>query len=111
MLKLKIQRSAQVKPGKYKEALGTAVRVSEHLRAKYGLTGQVYTVRFGAPVGRIITETEFDSFAAYEAIQQKLLSDREYYGLLAVGGDAFVEGSVSDLVMLPVDARDPLLQG
>jgi hypothetical protein len=88
-------RSACIAPGKGGSALTFAREIAAYLKATYGTDVQV-----GIPIGgnpnRVGWSVRYDSLAALETIQTRLLADVKYMDMVARAADNFMAGSVHD---------------
>ncbi len=88
-------RRADIAPGKVPDALAFAREISAYVEKS---TGQVLHV--GVPIGgnpnRVGWSTSYESLAAMEAQQTKMLADKKYWVMIAKGADNFIAGSVHD---------------
>ena len=107
---VKLHRVAQVRTGRYKEALEFLVRAATLLRQGRGLDAQVYSCRFGLPVGHVVFEVDLPDLAAVEELQRQLNGDSQHRERLGEMRDVFVEGSVKDLLLLSVNENDPVFK-
>ena len=88
-------RSADIAPGKVPNALAFAHEIARHIEKT---TGQVLHV--GVPIGgnpnRVGWSTSYESLAALETQQTKMLADKKYWEMVAKGADNFIAGSIRD---------------
>jgi hypothetical protein len=88
-------RSACIAPGKGGSAMTFAREIAAYIKDKHGTDVQV-----GIPIGgnpnRVGWSVRYDSLAALETIQTKMLADQKYLDMVARGADNFIAGSVHD---------------
>ena len=88
-------RSACIAPGKFGSAMTFAREIAAYIKDKHGLDLQI-----GIPIGgnpqRVGWSARYESLAALEASQTKLLADQKYMDMVARGGDNFIAGSIHD---------------
>jgi hypothetical protein len=88
-------RSASIAPGKTTAAMSFAREAAAYIKGKTGLE-----VRIGVPIGgnpnRIGWSVQYESLAALDDTQMKLMQDQKYLDLIAKSADNFIPGSVHD---------------
>ena len=88
-------RSACIAPGKGGSAMTFARETAAYIKDKHGVDVQV-----GIPVGgnpnRVGWSVRYESLAALEVSQTKMLADQKYMDMVARGADNFIGGSVHD---------------
>jgi hypothetical protein len=89
------QRTASIAAGKAVTAMSFAREVAALIKARTGLE-----VRVGTPIGgnpnRIAWYVQYESLAALEDTQAKLLADQKYMELIGKSAENFIAGSVHD---------------
>lgn len=94
---IRFVRSASIAPGKLGDAIAFAKQVSEFIKRQYGVPLEVMLPVGGNP-NRIAWRAEYESLGAMDAMQTKMLADREYLELVAKGSANFIAGSVNDVI-------------
>jgi len=88
-------RSAVIAPGKTPSALAFAKQIADYIKQSTGQELQV-----GVPVGgnpnRVGWSTRYESLAALETQQTKMLADPKYWEMVNKGADNFIAGSIRD---------------
>ena len=98
---VRLMRSARIPMGKEPQAMQWAKEMTEFLKAKYGTQSSVYTDAF-ADYLTIRWFIESESLGALDQWLQKLPADQEYWQKIGKGADLFIEGSITDRVMISV---------
>jgi hypothetical protein len=91
---IRFTRTATIAPGKLSGAMAFAGKIAEHVKST-GVTLQVMTPVGGNPM-RIAWTGTYDSLAALEAHQAKLMTDKAYLALITEAGQLFVAGMTHD---------------
>jgi len=94
---IRFVRTASIAPGKFGDAIAFARQISEFLKRQHGLQLEVMLPVGGNPQ-RIAWRAEYESLAALDALQAKLLGDREYLDLVAKGSSNFIAGTFNDVI-------------
>jgi hypothetical protein len=94
---IRFVRSASIAPGKLGDAIAFAKHVSDFVKRQYGVPLEVMLSVGGNP-NRIAWRAEYESLAAMDAMQSKMLADREYLDLVAKGSGNFLAGTVNDVI-------------
>jgi hypothetical protein len=101
---LKLVRSAVVKNGKLKEGIELAKEIATHINTVRGDNQKRIEVwmEVGNAVGRIHWTGQYDNWAEFEGLQNKLLADDRFMARVTQTADVYIEGSISDLLMTSV---------
>jgi len=94
---IRFVRTASIAQGKFGDAIAFAKQISEYLKRQHGLQLEVMLPVGGNPQ-RVAWRAEYESLAALDALQTKLLLDREYLDLVAKGSGNFIAGSLNDAI-------------
>ena len=94
---IRFVRTASIEPGKFADAIAWARQISEFMKRQHGLQLEVMLPVGGNP-HRIAWRAEYESLAALDALQARVLADREYQELLAKGASNFIAGSLNDAI-------------
>ena len=92
---IRFVRTASIASGKFGDAIAFAKQISEFLKRQHGLNLEVMIPVGGNPQ-RIAWRAEYEGLAALDAMQTKILADREYLELVAKGSSNFIAGSFND---------------
>ncbi|MCR5891714.1 hypothetical protein E2P84_16320 [Burkholderia cepacia] len=91
-------RTATVKnAAQIPSALAFAAQVTAHLNKSYAMNMQFGVEQFGSP--RIHWYFDADSLDKMQQINEKLMADRDYGGLLEKYRDVWVDGATHDTVV------------
>ena len=90
-------RTASIAPGKFPEAMAFAKEITEHLKKQHGLKLEVMMPIGGNPQ-RLAWRAEYESLAAFEQMQTKIVADQKYWEMITKGGTAFIAGSLNDSI-------------
>src|SRR5215831_10287520 len=77
----KIMAVTRAKPGRVREAIGTAKEMAEHMNSNYDVKLQVHLQQFG-PSGTLYSIGEVKDLATIQAIQGKLMADEGYWAIV-----------------------------
>ncbi|MDQ2928421.1 MAG: hypothetical protein M3R22_09695 [Pseudomonadota bacterium] len=88
-------RTASIMPGKGPDAWAFAHKVAAYWKKHFGHELELLRPIGGNP-GRIAWSAHYDSLAAYEQVQARILQDKKYSTLLVAAGGLFVPGSLHD---------------
>ncbi len=91
-------RTATAANGKFPEVMAFALKVRDYLTEKHGYEMTVHRQIGGDPF-RLVWASRFESLAALEATQPKIMADEGYMSLLQEAGDLFNAGSLSDTLL------------
>ena len=94
---IRFVRTASIESGKLADAIAFAKQISEFVKRQHGLKLEVMLPVGGNPQ-RIAWRAEYESLAALDALQTKILADREYLELVAKGASNFISGSLNDSI-------------
>ena len=94
---IRFVRTANIESGKLNDAIAFAKQISEFVKRQHGLKLEVLLPIGGNP-HRIAWRAEYESLAALDALQNKVLADREYLELVAKGASNFIPGSLNDSI-------------
>ena len=94
---IRFVRTASIESGKLADAIAFAKQISEFMKRQHGLKLEVMMPVGGNPQ-RIAWRAEYESLAALDAMQTKILADREYLELVAKGANNFISGSLNDAI-------------
>jgi hypothetical protein len=88
-------RTASIASGKVGSALGFAHEISGYIKSHFGLEVTVHMPIGGNP-NRVAWSANYDSLAALDAMQGRMMADKDYMGMVAKGSENFLAGSVHD---------------
>jgi hypothetical protein len=88
-------RSARLAPGRMRESMTWAAEITGKVNQISELPFQLWRPAMSPGVGRLVWSTATDDLAALEAVEDKLLADEGYIGLLDSGA-AFASGDQVD---------------
>ncbi|MEX8493511.1 hypothetical protein [Sphaerotilus sp.] len=88
-------RTASIASGKVGSALGFAHEISGYIKSHFGVEVTVHMPIGGNP-NRVAWSASYGSLAAFEAMQVRMMSDKDYMGMVAKGSENFIAGSVQD---------------
>lgn len=94
---IRFVRTASIASGKFGDAIAFPKQISEFLKRQHGLHLEVMIPVGGNPQ-RIAWRAEYESLGALDALQTKVLADREYLELVAKGSSNFIAGSFNDVI-------------
>ena len=98
---VRTMRIARVALGKEPQTMQWAKEMTELLKAKHNAQASVYMDVF-ADYLTIRWFIESESLATLDQGLQKVFADQEYWQKISKGADLFIEGSVTDRVMVPM---------
>jgi hypothetical protein len=90
-----VTRTATIAPGKLGDAMTFAHQVAKLIKDRHGTALEVLMPIGGNP-SRVAWHARYDSVAQWEALNGKLLSDKEYMDLISKQTATFVPGSLND---------------
>ena len=88
-------RSASIASGKMGSAIAFAKEIAAYIKDKQGTELSV-AMPIGGNPNRIGWAARYDSLAALEAMQGKLMADPKYMEMVAKGAENFIAGSLHD---------------
>ena len=96
---VRFQRSVVTTVGRFPEAVVFAKQISSYMKDKYEVDIRV----FAKSDGTLFWITDYADYAALGRIRTQLLSDTEYWGMIKKAANLFVESSVEDIILNPIE--------
>ncbi|MEY4884556.1 MAG: hypothetical protein RIS34_2410 [Pseudomonadota bacterium] len=90
-------RTASIAPGKNGSAIAFAQEIATYMKNAYDVSLEVLTPIGGNP-NRITWSARYKDLAALDAVNTKILSDKQYWEVLSKATDCFLPGSVHDSI-------------
>jgi hypothetical protein len=90
-------RTAGIALGKTASAIGFAHEIAGHMKVGYGIELEVLLPIGGNPQ-RIAWSVRYKDLAALDAVNQKLLGDKQYWEMVGKASDNFLAGSMRDSI-------------
>lgn len=90
-------RTASIAPGKTAAALGFAHEIASYMKRAYDVKLEVLMPIGGNPQ-RITWSARYQDLAALDAVNSKILADKEYMALASKGSENFLPGSLRDSI-------------
>lgn len=94
-------RTATINPEHQLKGMAFVVDIAAKAASITGVPANVYRVSFGAPLGSVLWSSIFESHAALEAAEQKLMADPAYVKATTTSTHLFT-GTVDDALATPV---------
>ena len=96
---VRFQRSLVPMIGKFPEAVEFAKQITNYVKGKYKTDTRVYTQSDGT----LYWITNYEDFDAFGRIRTQIVTDKEYWSMVEKASNLFVEGSVEDILLTPID--------
>ena len=96
-------RTATISPEHQLDGMAFVVNIAAKAASITGVPASVYRVAFGAPLGSVLWSSVFESHAALEAAEQKLMADAGYVEATTTSSHLFT-GTVDDALATPVSS-------
>jgi hypothetical protein len=90
-------RVGGIAPGKTAAAIGFASEIAAYMKSTYGVELEVLRPIGGNPQ-RIAWSTRYKDLAAMEAVNTKILSDKQYWAMVGKASENFLAGSMRDTI-------------
>ena len=90
-------RTAAIAPGKTAAAVGFAHEIASYMKRAYDVKLEVLMPIGGNPQ-RITWSARYQDLAALDAVNSKILADKEYMALAGKGSENFLPGSLRDSI-------------
>ena len=96
---LRFQRSLVPTIGRFPEAVTFAKQISTYVNGKYKIDVHVYA----RSDGTLYWITDYDDYNAFGKVRAQIVSDTEYWGMVKKAENLFVEGTLEDIVLTPIE--------
>ncbi len=96
---VRFQRSVVPTIGKFPEAVEFAKQITNYIKGKYKTDTSVYT----RSDGTLYWITNYEDFDAFGRIRTQIVTDKEYWSMVKKASNLFVEGSVEDILLTPIE--------
>ena len=96
---VRLIRSAEPKIGMFPQSVAFAKKITAHVKKAYKVDIKV----FANSEGVLFWIVDYKDYSDYGKARSKLASDKKYWQIVSTAKNLFVEGSLCDEIVTPID--------
>jgi len=96
---VRLIRSMEPNIDVFPQSVAFAKEIAAYVKNTYKVDIKVYANSKGV----LFWIVDYKNYAEYDKVRSKVVSDKKYWGIISTAKDLFIEGSLCDEMVIPID--------